>query len=189
VPYPITVDEALDHLRLSRTDVTDNEWEEIERMIAAATGFAESFCRRRFTPATLVEYFDRFPYSTAAALHLPNGIVSSVDSVTYFTVLNAPAVWAPENYRVWSPKGRSYLLPAVGGSWPKDSTVAPGHIEVTYTVGSGDSVPDPVRSAILLVVGSLYEYREDGVIDNAGLALVRAPMSARDLLSPYKMSL
>ena len=58
---------------------------------------------------------------------------------------------------------------------------------MTYARDGSVSVPGYDKQAILLVMGSLYEYREDGIIYNAGLALVKTPKGADDLLSPYRL--
>ena len=70
---------------------------------------------------------------------------------------------------------------------PTDVANEPDHIAVTYALDGTVGVPAAVKQAILLTVGALYEYREDGVIDNAGLALVKAPKAAEDLLTPYRI--
>jgi hypothetical protein len=75
----------------------------------------------------------------------------------------------------------------MGEVWPTDVADEPKHVAVTYALDGSVSVPASVKQAILLVMGSLYEYREDGIIDNAGLALVKAPKGADDLLSPYRL--
>jgi hypothetical protein len=75
----------------------------------------------------------------------------------------------------------------MGEVWPTDAADEPEHLVVTYAVDGTSNIPNSVKQAVLLIVGSLFEYREDGVIDNAGLALVKAPKGADDLLSPYRL--
>lgn len=192
--YPITVPEALDHLRLPTEDVTTPEWLEIERLIAAATEWTESYCKRAWMAGTKTKLFSAFP--TAPRLiksdrHFPltGGVVSSVDSVTYYDTDYVQQTMSASAYRLVVVNEVSYLYPGMGVDWPTDACDEPKHIEVTYTVGSDNvaNTPASVKAAILLFVGSLYEYREEGVIDNSGVALVSAPVAAERLLHPYKL--
>lgn len=186
---PVTVPEALDHLRLP-SDVTEAEYAEVQRMLNTATEWCERFTRRRWAIATVSAFFTRFPTRVGTGLYLPGGPVSQVNSVTYYDSTPTQQTWSGGLYRVSAPTDRSYLRPAFGEFWPTDCANEVDNIEVSYDVGlAAVDVPDPIKSAILLVTGSLYEYREEGVIDNAGLALVRAPMPARSLLMPFKVSL
>lgn len=193
--YPVTVDEAVEHLRLGPT-VDDEEWLSVEQMISAATALAESICSRSWMQTTKTVGYSRFPDSswpkTGQYLLLPGGEVSSITSLKYYDTSDPPVekTLGSSLYRLVTGYGLPRVYPAMGESWPTDAnSCEPDHITITYVVGDNDvlDVPAPVKSAILLIVGSLYEYREDGVIDNAGLALVRAPVAAKDLLHPYKM--
>jgi hypothetical protein len=82
------------------------------------------------------------------------------------------------------------LFPAIGADYPADCGEEMFNIVVTYTVGDAlSAVPEAAKRAVLLIVGSLYEYREEGIVDNAGLAVVKAPVAARHLLNPLKVSI
>ena len=185
---PVTISEARLHLRLP-SDLGAEEAVEIERMVSVATEYAENFCNRSFTSdTTRTATFSIFPASLhrhMLGLFLPKGKVSSITSITYFDTSYAQQTLATNKYRLVDGGNRAHVYPAMGEQWPTDVANEPENIVVTYVVGE-TSVPVSVKQAILLVVGSLYEYREDGVIDNAGLALVKAPKGADDLLSPYR---
>lgn len=186
---PVTVDEAITHLRLS-FDATVDERLEITRMLEAATTYAEQYTRRSWQETTRIEYFDEFPATADYSMYLPGGSLSSITSVTYYDSTPTQQTWDSVEYRTLSLGGRAYLLPAIGEQYPSDCAGEKANIEVTYVAGlTALNVPEGVKAAILLIVGSLYEYREDGVIDNAGLAVVKAPVAANRLLHPYKASL
>lgn len=186
---PVTLAETRLHLRLA-SDLSSDENAEITRMISVATEYCENFCNRSFTTKTRTAVFDDFPVSwnrKNLGLYLPMGKVSSITSVVYYTNTFVSTTLAASKYRLVGASDRAHLYPAMGEVWPSDVACEPEHIVVTYVVDGTASVPTSVKQAVLLVVGSLYEYREDGVIDNAGLALVKAPKGADDLLSPYRL--
>ena len=188
---PVTFAEARLHLRLPST-VDSDEQTEIERMISVATEYAESFTNRAWTTGSKTVYFDVFPvrnHRDKLGLYLPGGKITSITSVTYYDTDYAQQTLAGSKYRLVGATDRAFLYPAMGEVWPSDATSEPKHIAVTYALDGSVSVPASVKQAILLVTASLYEYREDGIIDNAGLALVKAPKGADDLLSPYRLRL
>ena len=186
---PVTVDEALVHLRIGIDQADLDDRVEVERMLEAATTLAEKITRRDWQVTTRTEQFDTFPLYDDVGMYLPGGPVSSITSITYYDSTPAQQTWSASEYRLVTQGGRSYVLPNFGYYYPSDCAGAKANIVVTYATGlAAANVPDAVKSAILLIVGSLYEYREDGVIDNAGLALVKAPIAAKNLLNPYKSS-
>lgn len=186
---PVTLAEARVHLRLP-SNIDSDEQAEITRMISVATEWVESFTNRAWTSGTKVAYFDAFPSSSIRknlGLFLPFSKISSITSITYYDNDYSQQTVSSSDYRLVNADNRAYVYPAMGGVWPTDVSNEPHHIAVTYAVDGTQNVPSSVKQAVLLIVGSLYEYREDGVIDNAGLALVKAPQAAKDLLSPYRL--
>ena len=191
--YPITVPEALDHLRLPTEDVTTPEWLEIERLIGAATEWTESYCKRAWMAGSKTKLFDAFPTTPAIIkcdrfLPLTGGVVSTVDSVTYYDTDFVQQTMDPSGYRLIVTNEVSYLYPGMGQDWPTDACDEPLHIAVNYTVGEASvaDIPASVKAAILLLVASMYENREQGTIDN-GLTVIKAPVAAEHLLHPYKL--
>ncbi len=187
---PVTLAEARLHLRLP-TNIDADEQAEITRIISVATEYAESYTNRLWTTGSRTEYFDAFPVSSDRSrlgIYLPSakgGI--TITSVTYYDNDFVQQTLASNLYRLVGAQDRAYLFPAFGELWPTEVANEPKHIEVSYTIDGSVSVPASVKQAVLLLVGALYEYREDGVIDNAGLALVKAPKGAEDLLNPYRI--
>ena len=75
--------------------------------------------------------------------------------------------------------GRSHwLLPAANIAWPVTAPIA-NAVKVRYTAGS---LPPTVRAALLLLVGHLYEHRE-----NTGMKEMReVPIGVHALLDTVK---
>jgi uncharacterized phiE125 gp8 family phage protein len=82
-----------------------------------------------------------------------------------------------------SEPGRVY--PAYGECWPAPRCI-PKAVKVQYVAGYGDAaddVPARIRLAIMLLVGSLANNRED----DTPIALHKVPWGVRSMLSDYRM--
>ena len=186
---PVTLAEATLHLRLPST-IDADEQAEITRMISAATEYCENYTNRKWTTGSRMEHFDSFNYSALRknqGMYLPGGNISAITSITYFDSLFVQQTLDASKYRLVGAPNIAYVYPAMGEQWPTDVAHEPLHIEVTYQLDGSVSVPTSVKQAVLLVLGSLYEYREDGVVENAVSAVVKAPKAANDLLNPYRI--
>lgn len=187
--YPVTVPEALDHLRIPSDDITTPEWLEVERMIATATEWTEAYCKRAWMSGSKTKLFDELPSSAwkhKNFLLLTGGVVSSVQTVTYYDTAYVQQTIDSADYRLVVNNGVSYLYPGMGKEWPTDGSAEPLNVQVDFTVGDVNAadVPASVKSAILLIVGSLFENREQGVIQAGVSSSVQAPVAAQALLFP-----
>lgn len=169
VGYPVTLAEAKLHLRV----IGNDEDSLISGLIAAATDYLDGpdgILGRAILPQTWREEWDHFP----SVIPLRMGPVSGVVSVSYTDGAGLPqTVTGSRLSSLW---GAWRVAPAVGSSWPSGSSVA-----VEYTAGSVD-VPAPLKVAILLHVGSLYENRES--ISDKAMSVV--PLAYEMLISPYR---
>lgn len=169
---PVSVAEAKTHLRIdhSEDDVL------IESMIEAATGHLDGpngILGRGLITQVWSETFERF----APELPLRVGPVSSISGVTYTDDDGQPQ--AAPGARLVTHMGSAWAVPAVGEAWPSGRTVS-----VEYTVGS-DTAPAPIKAAILLHVGALYEHRESIAVDVPKVV----PMAYEALITPYRRRL
>jgi uncharacterized phiE125 gp8 family phage protein len=104
---------------------------------------------------------DQFPRSTRGRIELPMPPLQSVTSVKYIDDTGSEATLAPSDYVVetWHLKGR--IRPAYGLVWPtardEDSAV---RIRFVAGYGSAADVPQPIKHAILLLVGAWFRDRE-----------------------------
>lgn len=92
---------------------------------------------------------------------------------------------AAENFRLIASPDWAYVEPVPGVSWPSIDN-RPDALQVEFTCGygaAGENVPAPIRHAIKLLVGHLYENREE----STALSLKRLPFGVEALLSPYRM--
>ena len=180
---PVTTAEVQQHLRLGTLDTAEQA--ELDLMVSAATEYAEAFCNRGFQSGTKTEQYDEFPSSDATALVL-FADAQSVSSVTYYDTENTEQSYGTT--RLINRGGRSYIYPSFGADWPVDSNNKPYNITVTFADVDAAAVPSSVKSAILLLVGDMYENRENSVTGQ-GVTHVKMSLTAERLLTPYKTRL
>lgn len=181
---PITVQDAKRHLRIELDDLTEDA--AIEEKIAAATAIAENETARKLVTQTIRYVVDCFP--SRDYIELPGGKLQSITSLTYTDSTGAATVWTSSNYFASTTHEPGRLHLAYGISWPSVTLKPADGIAIQYVVGYGDDidVPSAIRAAILLILGDLWENREDTVIGQ-GFAPVQLPRGADHLLAPHKI--
>ncbi|WP_170145726.1 head-tail connector protein [Rhodoplanes elegans] len=178
---PVTLAEAKAHLNVTG----DADDALITRLIAAATA---RFDGRDGLCGPLIEQtwqaqFDGFP---RGRLELPLPPVSAVTAVTYRDAAGATQTLAADQYDVYGLDvlDGAYVLPAT--AWPA-TDLRPEAVAVTFTAGYGaaaDTVPEPIRQAILATVATLYGQREDAYLGQA--QLITVPAVALDLIASHR---
>jgi uncharacterized phiE125 gp8 family phage protein len=150
-------------------------------LAAAATAQAEAYCRRRFVTQRWRATLEAFP---AGALVLPHPPLASVESVTYVDRDGVVQTLAGTEYIVRTAETPGEIVPAYGTLWPAARDVVDA-VAVEFTCGYGDpaAVPEPIKRAVLLIVGTLYANRETV----APTAMQEIPHSAEWLLGPFRV--
>ena len=176
---PLTLEEAKAHLRVQNAagDAL------IGRLIKAARHWAETYTARALITQTWELGLDRFP---VGEIEVPRPPLKSVESITYIDSVGGTQVLAAGKYRVDADSEPGRITPVQGGAWPTTRAVTTA-VTVRFTAGygaAGSHVPEDIRQAMLLLVGSFYEHREDIVV---GETAVRLPRGAEALLNPYRM--
>lgn len=109
-------------------------------------------------------------------IDLPQPPLVSVSSVNYLDTTGALQTLDPSVWRELRNVDRGSIALNPGKAWPGTFTV-PDAVRIRFTCGY-ETVPAPLRNAILLHVGHLYLNR-DGEMDRD------MPASWRSLISPY----
>lgn len=159
---PVTLAEAKAHLRV---DVSDDD-AYIGTLITAAREWCEQYLDRTLVDTQWVMRFDAFPPDGTHDIELPRPPMVSSGTATAvaltFTYENGTtATYSTASYRVDRASTPGAVKTLYGQTWPphlRDDNA----ISVTWWAGygaSGSSVPAAVRSAVLMIVGSLYEQR------------------------------
>lgn len=163
---PVTLAEARLHLRLSPDQVAEDAM--IESLIEAATLGAEHLMGRAIMPQTWRLSLDAF----AVRIPLEMATVTAVDVVKYVNASGILTTMADTDYQLANASDYSAaLVPAYGRSWP-EARNQPEAVQITFTAGyaDADSVPEPIKSWIKLLVGAMFVNRESEVIER-GAAL------------------
>jgi uncharacterized phiE125 gp8 family phage protein len=151
----------------------------IEAMIAAATAYLdgpEGILGRCIAAQQWIDTVSAF----TDPLRIPIGPVSAVVSVEYLDTSGVEQTVPPADYYMHSDGKGAYLRPVPGKAWPglasRDDAV-----RVTFTAGYAE-VPKPIRSAILILVSHLYEFREVQVREET----FPSGFGFWDLIAPYR---
>ena len=181
---PVTTAEAKAHLRIA-TDFTDDDTK-IDAFIAAARAYVETFTGRSLVTRTYALRARDFCEleGSDGVIRLPRPPLASVSSVAYVDTNDASQTISSANYHVLAGTDGGTLEPILTYAWPQTRGLA-GDVTITYIAGYGaaSSVPDDFKAAILLLVGELYENREDAIV---GAIVTTAPLAADRLLAPYR---
>lgn len=177
---PLTLVEAKLHLKLltSAVDVAHPDDTAITGLISAARDFAEKFCSRSWAAATYEARGSDFDL-----LLLPP--VTALTTVKYIDSDGVEQTLSSTVYEQTGDSDAPMLRLKINQSWPaiygQDDAV-----RVRFTAGVAPAnVPYLVKAAMLLMIGSLYENRQD-VSDKQTFHMPRA---AESLLFPYRLSL
>lgn len=172
---PVTLEEASAHCRVDTSD----EEALLAAYITAARQYAEEITGRAFLTQTLELTLDGFEADT---IELPRAPVASITSIGY---LDTAGVSKTVTSHVLDGRSRPpRLTPAYGESWP-DTRGTPGCVAIRFVAGEA-TAPEPVKQAILLMVGHWYEHREDAIAA-PGITIASIPHGAHALLAPYRI--
>lgn len=184
---PVTDAEAFNHLRVDGYGESPAHPDAamISALVTAAREFVEDHCGIAVSPCQW-----RYTLPTLAdPIRIPMGPVRSVDQVTYLDNDGVRQVLSPSLYEVTTDelivRGWQEIYPNYR-AWP-DSV----HVEFTagYTDSlspNDDPVPLRIKQAVLLIVGHLYENREQSVI---GTIVAELPLGVWALLRPFRRAI
>ncbi len=176
---PIVLKDAKDHLHVDH----DDEDQLITLLIQSARETIEQRTNRSLITQTRTLKLDYFPRWITpdgwGQITLPNGPVSSVTSSYYYNDSEVNTLLASSAYWVDTSSGIARII--VKTSWPSTFTM-PNAVTVLYVSGYGaaSSVPAALKSALLLVIGHLYENREQ-----VGDIRHELPFGVDSLIAPF----
>jgi uncharacterized phiE125 gp8 family phage protein len=168
---PVTLSEAKAHCRVDAT--ADDAL--IQSYITTAREWVEDYIDRALVTQQLVMRLDAFPLE----IELPrppmiaSGTATAV-TITYVTgEAGGTATLSASEYRVDRDSTPGVIRTLYGGSWPSHLLDA-NSVTVSWWAGYGDaaSVPQRVKSALLMCVHELYEKRGDGQMPAAAMRLL-----------------
>jgi uncharacterized phiE125 gp8 family phage protein len=185
---PVSLDEAKVHLRV----VDDDEDLLIGTYIQAATGSTEAFLGRALIDQTWDLVLDAFPTTTDLEIKIPKPPLIEVTQIAYDDSNGDEQILPSGNYFVDAVSEFGWVVPQGNLSWP--STIdAINSVRVRFRAGyldtnspPGNAVPDDIRAAVLLTIGSFYEQRESLVV---GTVVYQLPWGVEQLLRQHRVLL
>lgn len=175
--YPVTLAEAKAYLRVD----SDDENALIRSLIAAGTTMAEAYAVRQFITGTYTLKCDDFP-DLFGPIVLPRTPFQSLTSIQYVGTGGTVTTLSTDYYETNSDDVSAKVVLKPNQEWPEVQSEKYEAVTVTYVAGYGDTpadVPETARTAVLLLVGHLYENREAVVIGKISSTL---PIGVRALL-------
>lgn len=176
---PVSIEEAKLHLRVDHS--SDDAL--IGSLIAAAREWVEQATRRSLITQTWRLRLEELPVEEC--VELPRPPLQSVSSFTYVDSGGSTQTWSSSKYTVHTDSEPGELAVAYGEVWPSIREQEDA-VTITYVAGygaNGATVPAPLRTAILLLVGHWYANRE--AVTPA--TLTNIPLGVDALISPYRI--
>lgn len=173
---PLTLEEVKAHLRVD----VNAEDSLIENLITAARVYVENDIGRALVTQSLVMKLPGFPYP----LELAHPPVQSVTSITYIDLDGAEQTLSESLYTVDLDSLQPNIVPSWGNVYPAVRDV-PNPVTVIFVAGYGDAdaVPMPLKQAMLMLIGGMYENREAV----APITITHVPMTYEFLVSAYRI--
>lgn len=181
---PVLLGEVKNYIRVN-DDVTEDD-ALIVGLMQSATKLAESYLNRHLITQTLDLTLDCFPSSDYGVIYLPKAPVQSITSITYVDDNGATQTWGASNYLLDSKQEPARLTTAYNISYPSIREQL-NSVTIRHVVGYGanpSDVPENIRVAIMLLVGEMYNSRQESVY---GVSVSQVSITADRLLSPYRL--
>jgi uncharacterized phiE125 gp8 family phage protein len=188
---PIELEEARTHLRIeafgSPLEHPDDDY--INALITASRMWCEEYLERSLSTQTLQYALDKFTSKIA----LPGAPVQSIEEITYLDTSGTRQTVDPAIYELDMHRNQVTLI--YGEVWPTALEYT-NSVQIEYVAGytigvSPDTLPFPlpIKQAMLLIVGNLYENRQQDLLANTRLSLNSLPMGVYSLLQPYRLGM
>lgn len=158
---PVSLELIRMHLRNEDLRVDDAL---VRALILSATQNIEAQYGLALLEQTVVQTHNAFPASSDTPMLLRIAPLLSVTSIAYIDAAGATQTWNASQYTSGRFNNTAFIVPKIGYSWPSGLAKMPNAVTITYDAGYGtksENIPEPIKQAILLNVGWLYENRED----------------------------
>lgn len=179
---PIALSEAKLFLKVDTSD--DDAL--IGTIISSAREYVENFTGYQLLSATYTQYLDKFPNKNTAIELLMNP-VSAVTHVKYYDSDNTLQTWNTSNYDTDLKGKPARITLANNATFPTvyDRTNA---VEIKFVAGyastSATGFPKQLLNAMYLIIGHLYENRQDVIV---GSIVTEMRKGADSILRQYRI--
>ena len=109
--------------------------------------------------------------------------MKSITSIKYYDAAGAQQTWSTDNYRDLTYHNQKGYIEIKDGSTMPTLEDRADAVEIKFKCGYGTSsdgtdIPEAIKTAVLLILGRMYELREDSVS--------KLPKASEYLLDPYR---
>lgn len=190
---PLSLEEVKAHLHV---DFSDDD-SIIQLYMVAARGAIEGpdgWTGRALVEQTWDLVIDTFPTTTDGEIKIPCPPLRSVTSVKYFDSAGNEQTLDPTSYYVDTVSEPGWIVPV--STWPA-TQIGTNMVTVRFVAGYEPDVggspvdyrvniPGNIRGALLLIIGNLYENREENLV---GTSVTELPWGVQNLLRPSRVLL
>jgi uncharacterized phiE125 gp8 family phage protein len=148
-------------------------------LITVARDYCEQYQNRQYVTAIWVLWLDDWPSNNFIRIPLPS--LQDIVSVKYYGTDNTEYTMDESDYFIDYKSEPGRVVLAYGETWPLETLRPANGVYVEFEAGYGDTaadVPKRVKQAMLLLIGHLYERREQSVEK----ALSEIPFGVKALL-------
>ena len=156
---PVTLAEAKEHLRIDEANTAESAL--ITAFITASTDYCEKLQNRAFVTQVWDLTLERFPRGDIISIPLPP--LQAVSSVTYLGTGGTSNTLTASTYIVDTASEPGRISLAFNEVWPTVDLQPVNGVVVKFTAGYGtaSTVPEMPKQAIKLLVGHMFENREN----------------------------
>lgn len=174
----LELDEAKEHLRVTIDD--DDAY--IKRLIIVATNHVQEHTRWQLLSTTFDFRLDKFP-SGSKPIELPVMNATGQPTITYIDANGVTQTLASTEWKVSLDRQPPRITPAYSKIWPT-ARREPDAVTIRFTAGWTDpsGILDDIKQAMLLLIGHLYENREEVI---TGTIQAKLERTVDALLAPY----
>jgi uncharacterized phiE125 gp8 family phage protein len=187
----VPLEDIKDHLRIPIGET--NEDNLLEGLRDAAQGYVENYTNRKLLTQKWSVYFDDWPNKDSFEIPYPPlqylGSSSRASTALSYTNSTQKSVtWSSSNFAADSVSEPGRLVRDYEiTTWPTTATLHNNNpISITFICGytTTSNIPQSIKQAMLLIIGDLYENRENSIV---GQTITTIPLAAQSLLASYRV--
>lgn len=186
VTEPVTLEQARQHCRINAygSPLSHPDDDYLQLAISSSRNFIEEYLQRSLAEKTIEMALDSFPENEIALELSPIKTILSVKYIDTSSVEQtlSSAIYALDDYSM-----PNWLLLTNNSEWPQTLDSA-NNIKIRMTTSDAE-IPKSIYAAILLMVGHLYENRQEDVLGNTRISFNSLPMGVKNLIQSYRLGL
>lgn len=183
---PVSLAEVKSHLRIDHDEDDTILALYLQAAVSRLDGYTGILGRALMSQTWRVTIgYDGRP-SSSQLVYLPVAPVSALTSIKYYDDSNQLVTADNADFEFVNDTSDAWVRPANDDVWmtPYDR---PDALQIDYVTGYGaaEDVPAPLKAAVLLMTGDLYEHRE--TVSDVRNSQIPMSMTVQNLIAPYRL--